>query len=132
MTDREVMQMALEALELEATRTPIPETAAAIEALRARLAEPEPEPVAVAWMLVLPDGRLERMSVTSFDDEAEEMLARSIAGCTMAPLYTAPPTRRPLTDEEIWDIAGNCLDSVAGRLQFARAIERKITGGNDD
>jgi len=45
----------------------------------------------------------------------------------------APPARRPLTDEEIWDIAANCLNSVAGQLQFARAIERahKI-GGNDD
>jgi hypothetical protein len=43
------------------------------------------------------------------------------------------PTRRPLTDEEIWDIAANCLNSVAGQIQFARAIERahKI-GGNDE
>ena len=31
--------------------------------------------------------------------------------------------RKPLTDEEIWRVAANCLDSIAGRMQFARAIE---------
>lgn len=39
--------------------------------------------------------------------------------------------RQPLTDEEVWKLAAGCLDSVAGRLQFARAIERAhgIGGG---
>jgi hypothetical protein len=38
--------------------------------------------------------------------------------------------RQPLTEERIWELAANCLDSVAGRLQFARAIEAAhgITG----
>lgn len=35
-----------------------------------------------------------------------------------------------LTDEEIWALAANCLDSVAGRLQFARAIEAKLQEKN--
>ena len=43
-------------------------------------------------------------------------------GRELLPLYTRPS--RPLTDEQIWGLAANCLDSVAGRLQFARAIER--------
>jgi hypothetical protein len=36
-----------------------------------------------------------------------------------------PPAaqRQPLTDERVWELAANCLDSVAGRLQLARAIE---------
>ena len=34
-----------------------------------------------------------------------------------------PAQRKPLTDEEIWELAATCLDSVAGRMQFARAIE---------
>ena len=34
-----------------------------------------------------------------------------------------PAQRKPLTDEEIWRVAANCLDSIAGRMQFARAIE---------
>lgn len=40
-------------------------------------------------------------------------------------LNTTPPAaqRQPLTDERVWELAANCLDSVAGRLQFARAIE---------
>ena len=37
-------------------------------------------------------------------------------------LAEAQPSK-PLTDDEIWNLAANCLDSVAGRLQFARAIE---------
>ena len=61
----------------------------AITALKAALEQPEQEPV--AWMLALPDGRLERMSVTAFDDEAEEMLTRSISGCTMAPCMPTHP-----------------------------------------
>jgi hypothetical protein len=43
------------------------------------------------------------------------------------PLYTTPPAAQRqwigLTDDEIWELAANCLESVAGRLQFARAIE---------
>jgi len=59
--------------------------------------------------------------------------AKQLETCKPALQVERADARRPLTDEEIWDIAGNCLDSVAGRLQFARAIERahKI-GGNDD
>ena len=40
---RKAAEAALEALEMEATSPPIPETAAAITALRAALAQPEPE-----------------------------------------------------------------------------------------
>ena len=39
---RKTAQMALEALEMEATSPPITETGAAIDALRAALAQPEP------------------------------------------------------------------------------------------
>jgi hypothetical protein len=43
------------------------------------------------------------------------------------------PTRcewQGMTEEEIWGLAANCLDSVAGRLQFARAIEAKLKEKN--
>ena len=153
MNDRKVMQQALEALEYLAAR-PDYETGKAITALRARLAEPQTckpglqvegaEPV--AWMLALPDGRLERMSVTSFDDEAEEMLARSIAGCAMVPLYTAPPQRKPLTDEEIleavgWERAEMYMklmpnfpveEAKKETIKNARAIERAHGIGGDE
>ncbi len=149
-TDREVMQQALNLLESAHVATALVwPRHDCVEALRARLAKPETckpalqveEVEPVAWMLALPDGRLDRLSVTSFDDEAEEMLARSIAGCTMVPLYPAPPACCPLTDEAIWrqyqalwpfhpaDEPRLAEDIV----KFARAIERahKI-GGNDD
>jgi hypothetical protein len=147
-TDREVMQQALEALVTHgcAYLHHAEEYGAAIVALRARLAEPETckpalqveEVEPVAWMLALPDGRLERLSVFGRDYEAKEMLARSCAGCTMVPLYTAPHARRPLTDEEIDKLPWcpsyeNPMTLAEGLRYFARAIERahKI-GGNDE
>jgi hypothetical protein len=112
-TDREVMQQALEALETGGWV----KSGYAIAALYARLAEPETckpalqveEAEPVAWIN---------------DNLDTEFSHKPWMSKAWTPLYAAPPTRRPLTDEEIWDIAGNCLDSVAGRLQFARAIER--------
>ena len=32
--------------------------------------------------------------------------------------------RKPLTDEQIWQMANDCLDSVTGAVKFARAIEQ--------
>ena len=107
-------------------------------AIQEALAQPEQEPVAYA-------------SDIEFDEEtaiipAEKKGSLGTAGLNI-PLYIAPqskvlgdaymagfnmgqkaaeilpPQRKPLTDEEIWNLAANCLDSVAGRLQFARAIE---------
>jgi hypothetical protein len=71
MTDRELMQQALDALESDCDATKF----GASEALRARLAQPEPEPV--AWM---------HDSHVGFN----------------VPLYTAPPQRewQGLTDDE--------------------------------
>ncbi len=91
MTDRELMQMALDALEKSRVFVTTREKAKhpegtewydeRIEALRARLAQPEPEPV--AWM---------HDSHVGFN----------------VPLYTAPPQRewQGLTDEEIKEIVG--------------------------
>jgi len=64
--------------------------------------EPVQEPV--AWVLALPDGRLDRLSVVAYDDEAEEMLQRSIAGCTLVPLYAAPPQppAEPVQEPSMW------------------------------
>jgi hypothetical protein len=131
-TDREVMQQALERLALY--HAALAGEAAQALALRARLAEPETckpalqveEVEPVAWRFRLPSGKQWHFT----EHRPHEYTKR---GLHFEPLYTAPPARRPLTDEEIWDIAGNCLDSVAGRLLFARAIERahKI-GVNDD
>jgi hypothetical protein len=46
--------------------------------------------------------------------------------------FTHPPRRewRGLTEEDIWTLAANCLDSVLGRLHFARAIEATLKERN--
>ncbi len=94
MTDRELMQIALDALEWEWGGEPLgSKTWTAIEALRARLAQPEPKPV--AWAIPRPDGLLLDI-ITPEEHESYE-------GEYTVPLYTAPPQREwvGLTDEEI-------------------------------
>jgi len=88
MTDRELMQQALDALEKHIFEY---ET---IEALRARLAQPEPEPV--AWVWVVNSGAGYYTKGVGFDKT-------DIPFAKHTPLYTAPPQRewQGLTDEEI-------------------------------
>jgi hypothetical protein len=99
MTDRELMQQALDALEC------MNEGAfnAEIKLLRARLAQPEPEPV--AWM---------HDSHVGFN----------------VPLYTAPPQRewQGLTDEEQLEIMKQFGPGQRGL--FADAIEAKLKEKN--
>ena len=119
MTDRELMQHALECLEWHieagAYGHDIEGTAGL---LRALLAEPEP----VAW--VAPSW----MNPETRTWESESFAPGPING--WIPLYTAPRQWQGLTDEEIWELAAHCLDSVAGRMQFARAIEAKLRERN--
>ena len=115
MTDREVMQQALEALRSVQDRRPNDETNNAIAALRKRLAQPEQEPVAwsfearhidTAWGL----------AVSLKHPGQEHKYLRNVK-----PLYTAPPQRRPLTEEEI----GRFCDEVYwSPRQLVRAVER--------
>ncbi len=116
MTDRELMQMALDALEKSRVFVTTREKAKhpegtewydeRIEALRARLAQPEPEPV--AWM---------HDSHVGFN----------------VPLYTAPPQRKwqGLTENEIkhlWYEACQTNLELTSQLivHLARNIETKL------
>ena len=83
------------------------------------LAQPEQEPV--AWMVYTLDGK----SVFVTDNPTDFSPTHKAL-----PLYTAPRQWQGLTDEEIWELAAHCLDSVAGRMQFARAIEAKLKEKN--
>jgi hypothetical protein len=167
MTDREVMQQALEALVTHgcAYLHHAEEYGAAIKALRARLAEPEP----VAHKM----SDLPMSGKSGFQVEEPVSKYRScsthccpVHGCKYGhrgcPVYlgrvkpehpnnngcedcesepgsvATPPTRRPLTDEEIDDIWNRYCDemgeaSINDAYDIARAIERahKI-GGNDE
>ena len=77
--------------------------------LRERLAQPEQEPVAWLWELTGEE--------TTDPDRADGM---------WLPLYTTPPQRKPLTDEEISDLwckVSNTDFVTADTHVFARAIE---------
>lgn len=109
-TDRELMQQALDALDDEFDR-------GRLQAERDWQQRVEP---------MRAEARAYKEAYFNLLETVSKIKAME-PGCPVflaTPPQGSPPTRRPLTDEEIWDIAGNCLDSVAGRLQFARAIER--------
>jgi hypothetical protein len=95
-----------------------------IESLRARLAQPEPEPVWVEVTTNTGDKFILDSAV-----EADKIRAARDAGLLVVPLYTAPPQRewQGLTDEEIDDMmpyAHNEFDILENH-DFARAIEAK-------
>jgi hypothetical protein len=117
MTDRELMQQALDALEYLPEMSGIEE---AIQALRDRLAQPEPEPV--AWIAK------DRSSIEVSIMSAEYMMAQGFE-----PLYTAPPKREwvGLTDEEIEDIWGEPIGCMfSGHYKGIKAIEAKLKEKN--
>jgi hypothetical protein len=124
MTDREVMQMALNALELLSGAKTVEGVFIyadqEIKALRTALAQPEPEPV--AWMV--------RENFADLGLWEERIIFTIVDEGRGTPLYTAPPQRKPLSDEEIdaatqaW--AGHSLVSLDRLImcrEYARAIE---------
>ena len=64
-----------------------------------------------------------RLSEQCLPEAPYRMLLTNLHNEMLRELAEQPPQRKPLTDEEIWGLAANCLDSIAGRMQFARAIE---------
>ena len=109
-TGKELMQQALDALEKHVLEY---ET---VEALRARLAQPEPEPV--AWW-----------------HDMGDVVDLNVSG-RGTPLYTAPPQRewQGLTDEEVtgvWDSIIKYAPSEVRLNDFARAIEAKLKEKNN-
>ena len=115
-TLRQAAQQALEAL-VEINKLSIGERAiclpgeidTAMDALRAALAEPEQEPVA------LPCCGYANASAVKWNPHNQVVQCHNCGQ-----IYTAPTPRKPLTDEEIW----KCLPPDPDELAFARAIER--------
>ena len=99
MQDREVMQMALDALLTWETMHPHTTANAvripSIEALRTALAQPDPEPVAWRWLYA---GKPEGEQCFSMPSPDADIVARAAAlefPRTVQYLYTAPPKRKP-------------------------------------
>ena len=103
---KEALKLALEALEtLMIERGSIYDQA--ITAIKEALAQPEQEPV--VWMM--PDGQIVNKWALQF-----------YGGQVGKPLYTTPPQRKPLSDEEIYKIYRDCGD-LNVKINIARAIE---------
>lgn len=86
-----------------------------IEALRAALAQPEQEPV--AWMqtenFIDPAGLWDERKTLNFEGDG-------------MPLYTAPPQRKPLTDQEIIEAIKHISHNEMSAFAIARAIEKVL------
>ena len=117
MTEREALKLALEALKRATNYDPV--IARAITAIKEALAQPEQKPV--AWvsseeLLVMRGNALGgakdwRINVGLVKQDGD------------VGLYTTPPQRKPLTDEEIGAILEG-VNAYGTRLYtFARAIE---------
>ena len=120
-TDKELMQQALDALDLVTDLTTHDDVLyEAIDALRARLAQPKPEPV--AWFIegTFMDGTPSFIQVCETDPEF------------YTPLYTARLQRewQGLTDEEVNEAAHKCVKSGQSVNAAIRAIEAKLKEKN--
>ena len=131
MTDRELMQMALDTLR-KCTAIPTwPSFMPVIKDFEARLAQPEPEPV--AWLFQNEEtGLTECVDTQQVEWGFEKNNPR---WQKIAPLYTAPPQRewQGLTDEEIGMLTvfdGLHHIEVPLLADFARAIEAKLKEKN--
>jgi hypothetical protein len=130
MTDRELMQQALEALikahPYSNSNKDLDGHSEAITALRERLAKPEQEPV--AWMYdFLADDRDE--VIQDWVTQSQDDIKRE-NGFNVRPLYTAPLQWVGLTDQELkllWEQYGY---KSAMCKPFSRAIEAKLKEKN--
>ena len=140
---REEAQQVLDALEMyltmethdEAHILEVDIAPKAIELLRARLAQPEPE----LWGCKFNKGkRVDTFYTKSAAERYVEGASRNGADVSLVGLYTAPPQRewQGLTDEEIFAVAKAEGQKLALKknptidLDFARAIEAKLKEKN--
>ena len=86
-----------------------------IKAVKEALAQPEQEPVALETVYE---------TIIQWDEGGGKRSRRELARRIVS-LYTTPPQRKPLTDEEIILIVAECAASHQHTdIHFARAIER--------
>jgi hypothetical protein len=132
MTKDEALKLALEALEwinrVNAMDYEYQQKAReALNAIKEALAQTQ-EPV--AWGVF--DDNLHDMFFAK--EEAHEMVRLKGDGSTVKPLYTTPPQRKPLTDEDIWEAYMEShveLDCSTDELYaLSRTVEAKLKDKN--
>jgi hypothetical protein len=82
-----------------------------VESLYVEDAQPEQEPV--AWLYEYTNPRREK---------AVGFYPSQVNGVICTPLYTTPPQRKPLTEEEVYALVDATIEH--GRCALARAIEK--------
>jgi hypothetical protein len=132
MTDRELMQKALDALDLHAKQYPHMVkgyTADAASALRERLAQPEQDVPEASCGNMGPVGWLESPDGAFRANPLYKIQFPSSLLSWQVPLYTSPPQRKPLTDKAITQVIDSMPKKMKGFMvdwdlyEFARAIE---------
>ena len=130
---REEAQQVLDALEAEHSAIyGTSQTVKAIELLRAKLAQPEPEPV--AWGVDEGEGRCISLHDLYFvKANADHMAELKGTHAKVVPLYTAPPQCewQGLTDEEIMSLLPGAVRLPPGWSETVRAIEAKLKEKNN-
>lgn len=119
MSDKELMQQALDALIVYDGTNGESKRKRVLAALRERLAQPEQEPV--AWMC----------SDASLISKGYSRFSRTCAGEWNIPVYTAPRQWQGLTDDEAVDLLPYGDWEIESTLKFARAIEAKLKEKNN-
>ncbi len=109
--ERKVFELALEAL--EQWNTPLYKRATVITSIKEALAQPEQEPV--AWSC-------KNMIVEFWTTDEYQAKRKAEQGYQVSPLYTTPPQRKPLTDEQLIDLWPSLI-MHQHTYAFARAIE---------
>lgn len=131
MTDRELMQQALDALDSDNPDIQL----RAATALRARLAQPEPEPV--AWMYEYGTDNGDAVNEVRWYKNVSLTPPVLTYNRNVVPLYAAPPQRewQGLTDEEVRSLWDNHVVPMFGRkhmnpIIFGRVLEAKLKEKN--
>lgn len=124
MTDKEVMQQALDALEKGAWDTLRGRNAA--EALRTAIAQLEPEPVAWMYDWTTSDGEFIQDWTTSEAETLRDTKPNIISN--IRPLYTAQRKWVGLTDEEKMEILTRNI-TAPSRIDVAEALLKEKNNG---
>ena len=123
MTKDEALKLALGVLERLQADFPCKSGADRIAIIKEVLAQQEQEPLEY-WNAV--EGWVKIDEVRKHFGTVSCGTIYKTAGEGRVPLYTAPPQREPLTDEQIqkiWDVASGAIPNWSRHIAYARAIE---------